>query len=565
MAKFTVTLSSGDMLDIDAPDNVSDASLIALAKKQLQRGESIIGIEELANNSQNNQLWSTNTVLQDAERKADITATPFVTGQSGTQPVNTSQLGAERIHTSDIIAENRPRVALNPMREEIPYEAPQVVAGSPEAREKRSFMQRMYPESSTNSGWSEDGKTLLPIVPTLRDIYSAVPRAVSTGIEYGQGALNDLIGTEYESNPDFGRTSAESAAQDRTGESILTSPLLFPNLAAAAMTAGASVPAQLATTAGVGVGSGYLLDPSYGKENAALDVALSALPALGPILARLPLNASAKAITGALAKVGITGDEAKPLVQAIQQGGYKAGKAIGDAEIQRGYKMIAQDVIPGEIPANELSNIIVNRSASDAPYLLPPQLQYAKSLRGGDQATRSLAEITELNAKLPVIRDQIELLNVLAKDMSPERYRQHVTQLLQQYGDIPEVRDLIVSSTSKAHQAMGQAVGDLPIFLREDGGYRFPARPDINAGDGVLEGIAAVRKGEQLAKLTPPKAPTSASHSIEDMIYGLGKRILAPTPAATNLASTGLRYWTPAASVAAQDDRLPYTIRQYYH
>lgn len=47
MAKFTITLTSGDVLDIDAPDEISDETLIMEAKKQLRDGESIASIAEV--------------------------------------------------------------------------------------------------------------------------------------------------------------------------------------------------------------------------------------------------------------------------------------------------------------------------------------------------------------------------------------------------------------------------------------------------------------------------------------------------------------------------------------
>lgn len=47
MARFTITLSSGDELDVEAPDAVTDEQLLSLAKKQLQEGERIIAIDEV--------------------------------------------------------------------------------------------------------------------------------------------------------------------------------------------------------------------------------------------------------------------------------------------------------------------------------------------------------------------------------------------------------------------------------------------------------------------------------------------------------------------------------------
>ena len=46
MSKFKITLSSGDVLNISAPDNISDEELLKLANEQLRKGETITGIDE---------------------------------------------------------------------------------------------------------------------------------------------------------------------------------------------------------------------------------------------------------------------------------------------------------------------------------------------------------------------------------------------------------------------------------------------------------------------------------------------------------------------------------------
>lgn len=46
MSKFVITLSSGDVFDVEAPENISDDDLIKAANEQLNAGESIVSIEE---------------------------------------------------------------------------------------------------------------------------------------------------------------------------------------------------------------------------------------------------------------------------------------------------------------------------------------------------------------------------------------------------------------------------------------------------------------------------------------------------------------------------------------
>ena len=343
------------------------------------------------------------------EQKADISSTPMVTNGGKFGPSNTSQLGADRVHLSDIYAMGRPKVGLNPMGEEVPYEEPPTVKlGSAEAKKNRTFLQKMYPETSENKGYNAEGTQLLPLKQTLRDLYSLPVRAVSTGIEYAQDLSNKALGTGFEVNPDLGRTSAESLEQGRTGEGILTSPLLLPNAIVGVSTGGASIPVQVGAGALTGIASGAAMDDDYGGKDVAVDVALSSLPYLGSILNKLPRNASYKAIKGALSKAGISGDNAEEIIKTIQSGGYKEADRLAGEFIQSGKQMMTSDIDVGyNILSTDDMEIIIDNIKATAGKNPPPNFP-----------KRSLKEVRIDIGRLEQARKDIDLMNELLENGS---------------------------------------------------------------------------------------------------------------------------------------------------
>lgn len=506
------------------------------------------------------------TYLQDAERKADISSMPITMRDGKIVPVNTSQLGADRVHVSDIYALERPQVtgvyALDrPQVTEIPQPAT-VKIGSPEAKSQRTLLQRMYPELSENRGYNAEGTQLLPIRQTLRDIYSLPGRALSTGIEYAQGLSNELFGSEFESSPDLGRTSAESEAEGRTGESILTSPLLAPNLIGAVGTGGATLPAQILSGAGIGIASGASMNPEYGGEDVALDVALSTTPALGPALAKLPIKAGESAILKAMRSAGLSDKQAKYLLPQVQKYGYGSARDLGSKLTTMGRKGIAADIAPQAIQTDILTPELLLKSAGDVGYSLPDRLDMARVILDQPMPTRTLSAADEAISMLPAIKSKINNLNKLLADKSltKAKYSEHVEALLNEYGDIPEVQQLILSYASKSFNPatiLTKPSWDDKLkagleLTREDIAYNPPAIGDLS------DAVRNVQIGTKLSRLYPPKATPIPGLGLGDISLGGARKVgqwalTQPSPTVAALEARALEAGLQPVSVAAQE------------
>lgn len=350
---------------------------------------------------------------------------------------------------------------------------------------------------------------------------------------------------------DVNKTSEEYAEEGKLFKSIATSPLLAPNIAAGVLTGGMSLPAQATITGATGVASGALFDDEYGAGNVALDVGASALPVLGPILGNLINSKSIKLIKGALSKVGIVGDDADKIARQISIGGYKEADNMAKDLIERGAKQIADDIEPQLIPLEAFDPTAIELSASSIP---PPR--YAMKTSTGDpvfKPYRTLREVEEVKALLPEITDKVSTLNKLFENgtLTDDAYKKHITDLLRDYSNVPELVDVITSSVT-------MNTGELAAMLREgisDIDLAFSS-PDIMASlDGIIEGadkalypdidlpanigLQDLMMGERLRQVKPPTTSPLTGLGIGDITLGglrkLGQAaITQPTPALSN-------------------------------
>lgn len=484
------------------------------------------------------------------ERKADISETPITTRDGKVVPANTSQLGADRVHLSDIYAMERPKVSLNPMGEEVPYEEPvkpTVKIGTKEAKKNRTLLQKMYPETGENNGWNPEGTQLLPIKQTLRDLYSLPVRAVSTGIEYAQGLSNRSLGTDFEVDPDLGRTSAESLEQGRTGEGILTSPLLVPNAIVGVSTGGASIPLQVGTGALTGIASGAAMDEDYGGEDVAVDVALSSLPYLGSILNKLPRNASYKAIKGALSKAGITGNDAEEIITVIKSGGYKEADRLAGEFMQSGKQLMTSDIDVGSnILSTDDMELIIDNIKATAGKNPPPN--YPK---------RSLKEVRIDIGRLEQARKDIDLMNELLENGSIDQveYGAKIAELFDEYGNIPEFTQVLQSNLSKSEavymgnlrDVLTKNISTNPLELADLLGSVDSPTPTIDKGYELF------KKGQALKNVQQPTTSPLTGLGIGDISLGtlrkLGQKTFTqPSPLIANIEEGAMQLLTPTLS-----------------
>lgn len=544
-----ITMTDGKKVRITLPDGLSDDQIQA-------------EVNEVE--SQYYAKFPQKIDITDLERKADISSTTINTRDGKVVPANTSSLGADRVHLSDIYAASRPRVVNLGIEglELLTQPVPTIKVGTPEAKASRTMIQRMYPELSANQGYNAEGTQLLPLGPTLRDIYSMPGRAISTGIEYGQKMANKLLGTNFKADPDLGRTSADSEAEGRSAESILTSPLLTPNLIGAIGTGGATLPAQILSGAGIGVATGASMNPEYGGEDVALDVALSTTPALGPILAKLPIKAGADAILKAMHSVGISDAHAKYLLPLVQKRGYGAAHKLGTKLTAMGRKGIAADISPQEIKTDILTPDLLLKSAGDAPYSLPDRLDVSRVLLDQPMPSRSLHAADEAIAMLPAIKSKISHLNQLLADnsLSKRKYSEYVEALLTEYGDIPEVQQLILSYASKSFNP-ATIIARPSAFAKRSAGETLTQDDLIYMepmSGRISDAVDNIAIGTKLSKLYPPTTAPIPGLGLGDISLGgarkLGQWALTqPRPTVAALEAGALETLVPTGSVVAQE------------
>lgn len=148
-----------------------------------------------------------------------------------------------------------------------------------------------------------------------KDVAAYVPRALMQAYDLAFGSPEDL-----------GKTSEEYAAEGRLGRSILTSPLLAPNVAAGIVTGGMSVPAQVAIQGGTGIIAGSLMDENYGGGDALIDIGLSTLPAAGTASKALLKAKGAKNIEKAI----LANPELKKTLDQAARTGEKEARRVAD-------------------------------------------------------------------------------------------------------------------------------------------------------------------------------------------------------------------------------------------
>lgn len=373
-----------------------------------------------------------------------------------------------------------------------------------------------------------------------KDVASYVPRS-----------LMDLWNLTGGDPSDLNKTSEEYSKEGKLFKSIATSPLLAPNIAAGVLTGGMSLPAQIAITGATGVVSGALFDDDYGAGSAALDIGTGFLPVLGPILGDLINSRSIKTIKGALSKAGIIGTDADEIARQISVGGYKEADKMAKDLIERGATQIANDIEPQVIPLEAFDPTAIELSASSMP---PPR--YAMKTSEGDpifKPYRTLQEVEEVKAMLPEITSKVTTLNKLFENgtLTEDAYKKHITDLLRDYSNVPELVDVITSNVTKD-------VGDLAAMLREgmsDIDLAFSS-PDIMAAlDGIKAGankalypdidlpsnvgLQDLMMGERLRQVKPPTTSPLTGLGIGDITLGglrkLGQKVITqPTPALSN-------------------------------
>jgi len=274
------------------------------------------------------------------------------------------------------------------------------------------YMAQLAPYQTTES---LQGKELSPRA-LAKDVSSAPTRALST--------LYDLMTGK---DADLGRTSEESAMADKTTESIVTSPMLLPNILAGAATGAATLPVQIGTGALTGVASGMALGDNYGGKDAALDIGLSMIPAIGSAISGLSKTAAKKSIATILRSKGV--DASEDVINTIYDNIIKQGKSVGDIATTKAENLVGLFETPTNIFSNTKDKFDIVKNIYD---------KLAQDVAKGyiDYNTYSA-----LKSRVHSFASDLKDLNKVESKygMESEAMDNAVKQLLVKYKDVPQI------------------------------------------------------------------------------------------------------------------------------
>ena len=358
-------------------------------------------------------------------------------------------------------------------------------------------------------------------VSALKDISSYPVRQV--------GGLWDFVnGNESE----MGKTSEEFAQEGRLARSMLTSPLVLPNLAAAVGTGGMSIPAQVAIQGGTGVLTGMAFNDNYGGSDLALDVGLSALPAAGSI---------GKGALSAISKSRIAKQLANSpeIMKALEGANTASRSGLEDfAEVYAGDNpALKQSILESNAPMtineniDDLATIIekegyaggskelgnrINKSLADVynkidinqiPDEILPEADLAtlyENIRGTFPKSRNIDQVKESARKLNAFKEDQSLLatlkpkgNVTAEENTV--YSRELIRILSKYKDQPELYKQLVTKITEVPRTAAQNL----IFSTAQSGGSLPVGDALQMYKSItpnqraveLAGVPAILEG----------------------------------------------------------------------
>lgn len=296
----------------------------------------------------------------------------------------------------------------------------------------------------------ETGDSPLLSMTTLKDAFSLPGRFLATGFDQN-----------------FDQMSKTSEEYDGMGGKILTSPVtgatvlaapFAPVIGGAALkvlpkgvqTAKYALPLATGVTEGLmATGAGASMDDTYGAGSAAFDIGTSmAVPFAGPLLRAGAQNLTKSSIKQMLIAQGIeaTDDVVNEVFDKFYGANsfFKSNKTIGKDMANKNLSMLLSDMEPGSFlsTSHGLPEIIGDIQVSLG------KNSHVGAKRTLAEADRDIARVKEFYRKQEMLKEGLDRPGY-AGFFEPGEYEQHMTDLIGEYSDIPELMDVVKGSLSR--------------------------------------------------------------------------------------------------------------------
>lgn len=296
----------------------------------------------------------------------------------------------------------------------------------------------------------ETGDSPLMSLSTLKDAFSLPGRFLATGFDQN-----------------FDQMSKTSEEYDGMGGKILTSPVtgatvlsapFAPVIGGAALnvlpkgvqTAKYALPLATGVTEGLmATGAGASMDDTYGAGSAAFDIGTSmAVPFAGPLLRVGAQNLTKSSIKQMLIDQGVdaTDDVVNEVFSKLYGGNsfFKSNKTIGKDIASKSLSLLLSDMEPGTFlsTSHGLPEIIGDIQVSLG------KNSHVGAKRTVAEADRDIARVKEFYRKQEMLKEGLDRPGY-AGFFEPGEYETHMTDLISEYSDIPELMDLVQGSITR--------------------------------------------------------------------------------------------------------------------
>lgn len=284
-------------------------------------------------------------------------------------------------------------------------------------------------------------------------------------LDLAQDVAQDMLslpGRFISGSPSVRSEDVQGTGVIPTVKRIVKSPVTGVAALSVPLTAGASIPVAVGANTALALGSGFGLSEDYGGKDAAMDAALSLIPALGPVVKGLSSTAAIKVIGKALLDKGIDPARVPQLTQELwsRMGATTTVKGAGNEMAHEASSSLRSDLTRPVSPGGEVTHGdgIITRSDEELGAI-------EGTMAAKPPRKRSLPDAKQAMARYKQFQSDVAMLNRQAPSMDDQSYKDAVQYLMEEYADVPEaLADLQrqVSATRAINTLGYQFVGGAP-------------------------------------------------------------------------------------------------------
>ena len=310
------------------------------------------------------------------------------------------------------------------------------------------WQKNLMPYSSKEA--IETGDSPLLSMTTLKDAFSLPGRFLATGFDQDFTNMSKTS-EEYEG---FGGRLLTSPV---TGATVLAAPFA-PFIGGAALkvlpkgvqAAKYALPIATGLTEGLmATGAGATMDDTYGAGSAAFDIGTSmAVPFAGPLFRAGAQHLTKSSIKQMLIDQGVdaTDDVVNEVFSKLYGGTsfFKSNKTLGKDMANKNLSLLLSDMEPGTFLSTShakpeiIGDIKVSMGSNSS----------VGTRRTVKEADRDIARTKDFFRKQEMLKEGLDRPGY-AGFFEPGEYEQHMTDLISEYSDIPELMDLVQGSITR--------------------------------------------------------------------------------------------------------------------